>query len=122
MCDTCAGGHQTQLRAAGCDATEVQRWCATPSAACTPAGPEGVCSAPVCCAVCGPDHQDCTSGMQAALDSASGRTIVFQADINWVTQPLHITRNHSRLLFEPGAVVTAKSGAFKGVADCLFAA
>jgi hypothetical protein len=53
--------------------------------------------------------------MQAALDSSSGRTVVFRARTDWLTRPLHITRNHSRLLFEPGAVVTAKSGAFKGV-------
>ena len=63
-----------------------------------------------------------TSGTQATLDSSSWRTVVFQRNIDWITQPLHITRNHSRLLFEPGAVVTAKSGAIKGLEDCLFAA
>ena len=87
--------------------------------ACTPASSDGVCSTPMCCAVC-PDIE--TSGTQATLDSSSWRTVVFQKNINWITQPLHITRHHSRLLFEPSAVVTAKSGAFKGLADCLFAA
>jgi hypothetical protein len=92
------------------------------TAPCTPASADGVCTTSVCCAVCGPDPSDCTLGMQAALDSAAERTVVFSARTMWITQPLHITRNNSKLLFEKDSVVTAKKGAFTGINDALFAA
>ena len=37
----------------------------------------------------------------------------------WITGPLHVTRNNTRLLFAPGAQVVAKRGSFQGISDCL---
>jgi len=89
--------------------------------ACVPALPGGRCTAPVCCAVCAAAAADCTAEIQAALDSPAAHTIVF-ASRTWVTQPLRLTRNNSHLIFAPGAVVLAKQGSFRGIADSLFAA
>ena len=86
-----------------------------PSAAgrCVPADAAGRCTAGVCCAVC-PDPTDCTKPMQAALDSPTAHTIVF-GPRTWITQPLHVTRNHTTLLFQRGALVLAKEGSFHGI-------
>ena len=78
-----------------------------------PADAAGRCTAGVCCAVC-PDPADCTKPMQAALDSPAAHTIVFGAR-TWITQPLHVTRNHTTLLFQRGALVLAKEGSFHGI-------
>jgi hypothetical protein len=85
---------------------------------CIPAAPGGRCTAPVCCAVC-TSSTDCTTEIQAALDSPAAHTIVFTAR-TWTTQPLHVTRNNTRLLFAPGALVLAKEGAYHGISDSLF--
>ena len=87
---------------------------------CVPAAPGGVCHSSVCCAVCA-STADCTAEMQTALDSPAAHTIVFAAH-TWVTTPLHLTRNNTKLLFAPGALVLAKPGAFHGINDNLFAA
>ena len=86
---------------------------------CVPAAANGSCTASVCCATC-PDPADCTPSMQAALDSAVAHTVVFAAR-TWVTRPLHIMRNNTKLVFAPGALVLAKAGAFAATYDCLFA-
>lgn len=86
---------------------------------CVPALANGSCAAAVCCAVCA-DSSDCTTSMQAALDSTVAHTVVFH-ERTWVTQPLHITRNDTRLMFAPGALVLAKAGSFAATYDCLFA-
>ena len=91
----------------------------TVTPACVPAAADGSCSAAVCCAVC-PDPADCTPTMQAALDSPTAHTVVFSAR-TWVTQPLHLVRNDTTLVFAPGALVLAKAGAFQEAYDCLFA-
>ena len=91
----------------------------TVTPACVPAAADGSCSAAVCCAVC-PDPADCTPTMQAALDSPTAHTVVFSAR-TWVTQPLHLARNDTTLVFAPGALVLAKAGAFQEAYDCLFA-
>ena len=58
--------------------------------------------------------------MQAALDSPAAHTVVFSAR-TWVTQPLHLVRNDTTLVFAPGALVLAKAGAFQEAYHCLFA-
>jgi hypothetical protein len=88
-------------------------------AVCVPAAANGSCTASVCCATC-LDPADCTSSMQAALDSAVAHTVVFAAR-TWLTRPLHIMRNNTKLVFAPGALVLAKAGAFAATYDCLFA-
>ena len=90
------------------------------AAHCVPAAPGGACHTPICCAVC-TATADCTAELQAALDSPAAHTIVFAAR-TWVTTPLHLTRNNTKLLFAPGALVLAKKGAFHDINANLFAA
>lgn len=87
---------------------------------CVRAGAGGICHSAVCCAIC-TSSDDCTTEMQAALDSPAAHTVVFSAR-TWVTTPLHLTRNHTKLIFAPGSLVLAKQGAFHGTNDDLFAA
>lgn len=116
--------------ALGSTAGSVRAWSTLPSsraaaakaaaATCVPAAPGGDCSATsLCCAVC-PDPTDCTTEVQAALDSAAG-TVVFSAR-TWIVRPLHLTRNDTTLVFAPGALVLAKENEFHGPNDNLFAA
>jgi hypothetical protein len=64
------------------------------------------------------DPQDCTADIQAALDDASGRTLVFTAR-TYITTPLVLRANHSVLHFRAGSMLLAKAGAFRGGADTL---
>ena len=61
---------------------------------------------------------DCTADVQAALDDATGRKLVFPAQ-DYVVTPLVLRANHTLLHFAAGARLLAKPGAFLGGADTL---
>jgi len=60
---------------------------------------------------------DCTADIQAALDDATGRTLLFSG--TYITTPLLLRANNTLLHFAPGSRLLAKSGAFIGGADTL---
>ena len=64
------------------------------------------------------DASDCTAEIQAALDDAGGRRLVFTARV-YVTQSLLLRANDTVLEFRPGSTLLAKPGAFVGGADPL---
>ena len=67
------------------------------------------------------DAEDATACLQAAIDSGAARVIVPYMGAEWIVRPIKL-RSGLELFFEPGVVVLAKEGEFKGKGDCLFAA
>jgi len=65
--------------------------------------------------------EDSTEILQAAIDSGAERVIVpFMGD-PWVVRPIKLGSN-LEIFFEPGVLVLAKKGEFRGGGDCLFQA
>jgi len=67
------------------------------------------------------DSADSTRFLQAAIDSGVPTVVVPYMGAEWITTPIKL-RSHLELVFEPGVVVLAKKGAFKGKGDSLFTA
>ena len=67
------------------------------------------------------DPADATESMQAAIDSCAERIIVENMGQPWVITTIELPSN-KEVVFEPGAVVKAKRGEFRGKGDCLFRA
>jgi len=67
------------------------------------------------------DAEDATPFLQAAIDSPVKRLIVPYMGDPWIVTPLRL-RSGIEIVFEPGVVVLAKQGAFKGKGDSLFTA
>jgi len=67
------------------------------------------------------DPQDSTAALQAALDSQAPAVVVPYMGAPWVVTPLQL-RSHQEVLFEPGVLVLAKKGEFRGRGDSLFTA
>ncbi|MCP4643709.1 MAG: hypothetical protein GY851_24900, partial [bacterium] len=67
------------------------------------------------------DEEDSTRVLQAAIDSGAKKVVVPYMGAPWVVTPITL-RGDLELVFEPGVVVLAKAGEFKGKADCLFKA
>jgi len=67
------------------------------------------------------DAADATLALQSAIDSGAKTVIVPNMGMDWVVTPIAL-RNNLELIFEPGVVVVAKQGAFKGKGDSLFSA
>ena len=63
------------------------------------------------------DAEDSTRFLQAAIDSGAKKVVIDAR--HWVTEPLR-GRSDQELLFEDGAVVEAKRGAYLGKNDCVF--
>ncbi|HUU95466.1 MAG TPA: right-handed parallel beta-helix repeat-containing protein [Phycisphaerae bacterium] len=61
---------------------------------------------------------DGTESIQAALDSGAPQIVIPYVGKAWVVRPLHL-RNGQTVTFEPGVVVVAQPGAFRGSKDCL---
>lgn len=67
------------------------------------------------------DEQDATAFLQAAIDSGAKRVVVPNMGKDWIITPITLSANQE-IFFEPGVIVTAKRGAFKGSHDSLFTA
>ncbi len=62
---------------------------------------------------------DSTEFMQAAVNSGAPQVVVPFVGAPWVVRPIKL-RSDLELIFEPGVVVLAKPGEFKGKGDSLF--
>ncbi|HOF39652.1 MAG TPA: right-handed parallel beta-helix repeat-containing protein [Candidatus Hydrogenedentes bacterium] len=67
------------------------------------------------------DPEDATAAMQAAIDSNAPRVRIPYMGRPWIVTPIRL-RDNLELHFEPGVVVLAKEGQFKGKSDSLFTA
>lgn len=67
------------------------------------------------------DPADSTDALQAAIRSRARTVIVPDTGRPWVIRPIEL-RDHLELVFEPGVVVLAKAGEFRGGGDSLFRA
>ena len=65
--------------------------------------------------------EDATDGLQAAIDSGARRVAVPNIRTDWIIQPIRLAGNQE-LIFEPGTVVTAKRGEYRGRGDSMFTA
>jgi len=65
------------------------------------------------------DPEDSTEFLQAAIDSGAAQVVVPYAGAPWIVRPIKL-RSNLELVFEPGVVVLAKPGEFKGKGDSLF--
>jgi hypothetical protein len=64
---------------------------------------------------------DSTDALQAALDSKAKRLVIPYRGQPWIVRPLRL-RSHLELILEPGVVLFAKQGEFRGGGDCLLRA
>ncbi len=67
------------------------------------------------------DRQDATACLQAAIDSGAATVVVPYVGADWIVTPIKL-RSGLELVFEPGVVVLAKKGAFRGKGDSMFTA
>lgn len=67
------------------------------------------------------NEDDSTDALQGAINSGASKVIVPYMGSEWIVRPLRL-RSNLELIFDPGVVVTAKKGEFKGKNDCLFSA
>ncbi|MFM8358354.1 MAG: right-handed parallel beta-helix repeat-containing protein, partial [Verrucomicrobiota bacterium] len=67
----------------------------------------------------GLDPADATGALQAAIDSGARRVRLRRQAAPWVVRPIRL-RSHLELVFDPGVVVLAKAGEFRGRGDSLF--
>lgn len=67
------------------------------------------------------DPEDSTRQLQSALDSRARRIVVARMPSPWVVNTIRLPSD-KQIVFERGAVVEAKRGAFLGKNDCLFTA
>ena len=58
-------------------------------------------------------------GLQAAINSGAAKVIVDKMPSPWIVDKIQLASNQE-LFFEPGVVVQAKKGAFRGKSDALF--
>ena len=68
------------------------------------------------------DEEESTTYLQAAIDSGAEKLVIPKMDSPWIVEPIELTQDNQTLLFEEGAMVKAKEGAFRGGGDCLFEA
>lgn len=64
---------------------------------------------------------DATAALQAAINSGASKVVVSNMGSPWIVRPLFLVSNQE-LVFEPGTVVEAKRGEFRGTNDSLFTA
>jgi nicotinamidase-related amidase len=65
--------------------------------------------------------QESTDALQAAINSGAQKVIVQKMPGPWIVDQIQLADNQE-LFFEPGVVVQAKKGAFRGKSDSLFTA
>ena len=67
------------------------------------------------------NEKDSTDALQRAINSGAAKIIVPFMGQDWVVRPIYLVSDQE-IVFEPGVVVTAKKGEFKGNHDSLFRA
>jgi len=67
------------------------------------------------------DENDSTAAIQGAINSGANKVIIPYMGRQWVVRPIKLASNQE-VFFEPGVVIVAKKGSFKGEYDCLFTA
>lgn len=67
------------------------------------------------------DAGDATEAVQSAINSKAKRVVIPFVGAPWVLRPVTL-RSDLELVFEPGVLVLAKPGEFRGGGDCLFRA
>ena len=67
------------------------------------------------------DKDDSTAAIQNAINSGASRVIIPYTGSDWIVCPIHLVSNQE-IVFEPGVVIAAKKGQFKGDHDSLFMA
>ncbi len=67
------------------------------------------------------DPADATDALQTSIDAGARRVRVPFMGAPWVIRPVRL-RSNLELVFEPGVIVLAKAGEFRGGGDCLFRA
>ena len=67
------------------------------------------------------NKDDSTDALQGAINSGASKVIVPYMGSEWIVRPIKLASNQE-VVFEPGVVVAAKKGEFKGKGDCLFTA
>lgn len=67
------------------------------------------------------DKEDATEHLQAAISSGARTVIVPYMGDDWIVTPITLVSNQE-IVFEPGVVVCAKKGEFKGTGDSMFTA
>jgi len=67
------------------------------------------------------NKEDGTAALQAAINSGASKIIVPYMGSDWIVRPIKLSSNQE-IVFEPGVVVVAKKGEFRGRTDCLFSA
>ena len=65
--------------------------------------------------------EDSTEALQSAIDSGAKTVTVPYVGAPWIVRPIKL-RSNLELVFEPGVLVLAKKGEFKGKGDSLFSA
>jgi len=63
--------------------------------------------------------EDSTDAIQSAINSGAKKVVIPYVGKEWVVGPIKLVSNQE-VVFDPGVVVMAKKGSFKGVFDCLF--
>jgi len=67
------------------------------------------------------DENDSTDAIQGAINSGASKVIIPYMGKEWIVRPINLVSNQE-IFFEPGVVVVAKKGEFRGEFDCLFSA
>jgi arylsulfatase A len=67
------------------------------------------------------DEEDATRALQGAISSGAKKVVVPFLGKDWIVEPITLAGDQE-ILFEPGVVVSAKKGSFRGKNDCLFRA
>lgn len=67
------------------------------------------------------NEEDATDALQAAINAGAPTVVVPYMGAPWIVRPLRL-RGGLEMVFEPGVLVLAKAGAFKGKGDSLFTA
>jgi hypothetical protein len=67
------------------------------------------------------DKEDSTEHLQAAISSGARTVVVPYMCDDWIVRPIKLVGNQE-IVFEPGVVVCAKKGEFKGTGDSMFTA
>jgi len=65
------------------------------------------------------DETDATDALQSAINSGAKKVVVPDMEKDWIVRPIML-KGDQEIVFEDGAIVTAKKSEFKGKGDCLF--
>lgn len=65
------------------------------------------------------DADDATHAIQSAINSGATKVVIPYVGSDWNVRPLRLA-SQQEIDFDPGVVVVAKNGAFRGPQDCLF--